>query len=158
MQKSFGYYVMRFALTVVGLFAFLWAASNLLAQFAPDLAMTLSNGPFAMGVFIAIMIFPPLQLAQTFFRHEQRHMSGGEGWGLAVIGALLLVVVMSSVVYLRLSQNQAALADLQREIGGDVVIAILPLALLAVFLMLVYRLFFWAAIRGQIKRAERSGA
>ncbi|MEX3016745.1 ABZJ_00895 family protein [Gymnodinialimonas hymeniacidonis] len=148
---------MRFALTLVSLFAFIWGGSNLLAQFAPDIAMTLSSGPFAIGIFVGVMIFPPLQLAQIFYRHEQRHMTGGEGWGLAVIGALLFVAVMCGVVYLRLWQNPTALADLQREIGGDFIIAFLPLGVLVVFLMLVYRLFFWAAIRGQIKRAERSG-
>ncbi|MEJ6393626.1 ABZJ_00895 family protein [Gymnodinialimonas sp. 2305UL16-5] len=158
MNRSLAYYVLRFALSVIGVTAMIWGVSVLLAQFAPEIAQMVFGGPAAIGIGVAIMIFPPLQLARVFYANEERRMGRGEGWSLAFICATLFTLVLTGLTFAALSQRAGALAEMQQVIGSDLAIAMLPLAILAVILTLIYRLFFWATIRGEVRRAERRAA
>ncbi len=150
------YYPLRFLLTVIGSLAILWGISQLMIQFAPSMAQTLLTGPGAVGMFVALMIFPPIALAQSFYRREARPMRGPEGLLLALVCAILFTVTVLGVVYYSLSLYPGSLEQVQRDIGGEWAVAAIPMVFFALVLAGVYRLFFWATIRGQMKRAARA--
>lgn len=156
MTKSLLYYAFRFFVSMIGMGALLFGVAYLLSRFAPDLAETLLTGPAMFGASTSIFIVPPFQVGQSFFRHEGRTMSSGEGWGLAAICSLIFTGVLTAGAYLSLSRNTEAWDRLLAENGDDLLLALVPLVGLAVVLMLLFKLFFWAAIRGQMKRAAQS--
>lgn len=155
MQKSFLYYVVRFIGAVFILCAMIYGAGLLLARFAPDISAVIFEGPGALGIAMALFIMPPLTVGQAFYRFEQRRMTAGEGWGLALVCGVLFMAICGGFVWWSLTNNPLQLQQLQADIGEDVVVAAIPLVVLAVFIVLVFKLFFWAAIRGQIKQAAR---
>ncbi|WP_341863667.1 ABZJ_00895 family protein [Gymnodinialimonas sp. 57CJ19] len=153
MAKPLLYYVFRFIVSVIGMGALLFGAAYLLLRFAPNLAETLMTGPAMIGASTSIFVVPPFQVGQSFFRHEGRAMSGGEGWGLAAICSVIFTGAVVAGAYLGLSRNTEAWDRLLAENGDDLLLALVPMVGLAVVLMLLFKLFFWAAIRGQLKRA-----
>lgn len=158
MEKSFGYYVVRFTISLIGVFGFIYGVTFLMARFAPDLAETILTGPAAFAAGFAVFILPPLQTGQSFFQHEARPMRRGEGWGLAAICALIFTAAIMGVTYLSIANDPQRAAELATALDDGVVVALIPMVLFAVLMMLIFRLFFWASIRGQMKRAARQGS
>lgn len=159
MNRSFGYYCLRyfgFSLLITLVIAVLVYATYALA---PDLAATLFEG--RMGLGVVSVIVPAMMVAQVFYRKEARKMTSRESWLMAFAFAVLafavnLTLVWGSWQFVPLSVSETNDLSQLWANGRDILLIIA--AIFAVVLVLLNKLMFWSAFRGEIKAAERKAA
>lgn len=159
MVKSFGFYCLRYVGFLVLALILVAAAVYGLHAIAPDLAADLFDGNTSMGIVSAII--PTMLVAQQFYKYEQRRMTAGEGWSMAVVFAILAFLVSGVVIWVgfRLALlSDAELRDVSMLWNGERQILLTVFAIFAVFLVLINKLMLWSGVRGAIKGAERLAA
>jgi len=153
MNKPAGFYSKLYVMWVVVAFVFVAVASFALAAFAPGL---LSGGGSGMGAVTVVV--PPMLAAQSFYKHEQRRMTGREGWLFAVwftVLAFAVSVVVLWVMVIVRPLNIQEMPDLHAILGDGTTIVLSVLGVFAVLLTLLNRLMIWSGIRGAIKQEEK---
>lgn len=154
MQKSVGYYVGRFTLFHVVTLVTIVALAMAFFTIAPALATRVLAGPGMSGIGVATFIVPPMLVGQVFFRNEQRAMTRGEGWGLALAFTFVVFAIAAAVLFV-MAQFDRSLHYVLTDVRDGIMILVGSLALLASIILSICRLTLWSSIRGQIKKAER---
>jgi hypothetical protein len=150
-------YALKFSVNTVLAFAVVMGGLYLVDRFAPALFEGGMVAGAAIGALMGLVLLPILAVAKAFYQAENRHVTGMEGLKMSVLFAALTLVILAvgSVILNQLMTGRpTGLAD-TAELTRD------PAALAAliggafVALALVYRLFLWAGIRGEIVRAAK---
>ncbi|MCF2905138.1 ABZJ_00895 family protein [Octadecabacter sp. CECT 8868] len=161
MTKSFGFYCTRFVIyniaVILAIVAIIWAAHT----FMLDLAARYFQGGSGSGMGVVSVIVPAMLVAQQFYKHEQRRMTAGEGWFMAVVFTLLTFAVsavmigVGTLIVPLTDGERGAMADMW---NNDSQLLMMIAGGFAVFLILVIKLMLWSGVRGEIKKAERLAA
>jgi hypothetical protein len=158
LNKSFGFYGMVYVGYAVLIIAISIAAIFTFEAIAPDLAASLFTSGTGSSVGFVLVILPPLMVAQRFYTLEQRRTTRREGWILAVLFTGLAFVVGAAFA-VRGALFDPASAESLRELGAifreDMSFTVIFVSVFALFILLINKLFIWAGIRGEIKKAER---
>jgi hypothetical protein len=157
MNKSFGYYCLRYVGFSLLITALIVAIVYGIYAAAPVFAAWVFEGRAGLGVVSVIV--PAMMAAQVFYRLEQRKMTSGESWSMAVAFMLLAFAVNGLLVWASLKIVPLSYGETNELVqlwqnGRDILMIIA-----AVFaLVLLNKLMFWSGIRGEIKTAERKAA
>ncbi|SMX44350.1 ABZJ_00895 family protein [Octadecabacter ascidiaceicola] len=161
MNKSLGFYSLRYAMYYVIVVVAVFVIAFCLYRFLPDIAESIFSGGGGTGVSVVSVILPPMLVAQLFYKHEVRRMTGGEGWMLAFVFTVLAFVLSAATLWIGiilqpLAEYEAAgLLSLWNE-ERDILLIVA--AVTAVVLILINKLMLWSGVRGSIKQEERLAA
>ena len=161
MNKSIGFYSVRYAVFYVIMIAVVVAITYAAYTFVPDLADTIFSGGGGSGVGVVTLILPPMLVAQAFYKNEGRAMTRGEGWKLAfiftVLAFLLSAVVFWGGTFIEpLSQQESSEMNMLFNEERDILVIVVAFA--AVFVLLTNMLMLWSGVRGEVKKAEKIAA
>lgn len=159
MVKSFGYYCARYVGFAVMITVAMVAIVYGMYAVIPDVATRLFEGGGGSGVGVVTVILPAMMVAQVFYKHEQRRMSRGEGWSMAVVFTVLAFAV--SAAFFAASLQFAPLTGEEGEslsaLWNDESSLLFTIGgVFAMFLVLINRLMLWSGVRGEMKKAERA--
>jgi len=156
MKKFSFHYVMRHVGTLLVTCLAIFALFYAIGTFAPDLLTSIPPGS-EVGLIVVLLFLPPMMTARAFYKHELRPMRSGEGWLLAIactLGgflALAMLVVGANTALYGTAAGQGEVGALLNDVTGLVIFA----AILCVVVLLINRLFFWATIKGEMKKAAK---
>ncbi|MGL4235792.1 hypothetical protein [Tabrizicola sp.] len=157
MNGSILSYSLKFAANTVVVFAVIVGALYLIDRFAPGLLQGGLVAGAVVGALIGLVLVPVVSVAKAFYLAEKRHVGGMEGIVMSIIFAVLTLVIVAAgaaVANRLMTGNPLGVANLT-DLTAD------PGALAAlgggafVALVVVYRLFLWAGIRGEMVRAAK---
>ncbi|NSX55917.1 ABZJ_00895 family protein [Parasulfitobacter algicola] len=154
MVRSKAQYSMTFAFYYTVAIVVLSAALFALQEFAPDLAASPMFLGALMGGSIAVLVIPVATVAKSFVTHEKRKTTFGEGWSLSImftIIAFVITIVFSVVANIAIYGNASGAADTNDLMADPAGLAIFG-GVVFVVILLLYRMFLWAAIKGEMKK------
>lgn len=161
MNKSVTYYSFVYTATYVLALVALFAITYGLFMFAPDLAESIFEGGGGTGASVMTLVMPPMMAAQSFYKHERRRLTRGEGWGMAVLFTVLAFVLSAATFWLSLKLQVLTprdIADLTSIWNEYQTVFFYVGAAFAVFILLLNKLMLWSAVRGAIKQEEKKAA
>lgn len=160
MNKSVGFYSLRFAIFFVLAVVMVYAIISAMYAFLPAVAeQFLSSG--STGASVVTVIMPPMMVAQTFYKHESRVMTGRESWLLAAIFTALGWVLSAGAVGIILTLqplNAYEINDLKSLFSDGQSIVMMVIAFFVVFTLMINKLMLWSGCRGEAKKAGRLAA
>ena len=160
MKSSSAAYVARFALLAVLALAALFAV---LAVLAPETPYAVPANPLIgvlFGGMIVAIILPSVLTGKQFYSREARLPRLGEG--LSLSGLFSLTFMLTSILVgwgadLALGGEPPHDRPGLNALLADLAPFLMLLAIVFVVLTLMIWLFFWAATRGEMKRAAKAG-
>jgi hypothetical protein len=157
MNGSILSYSLKFSVYTVLAFAVVAAGLYLINQYAPGLLQGGMDSGAMIGALVGLVMVPVLSVAKAFHASEGRHVTGTEGIVMSVIFALstLLIVAVATVIMNQLMTGSLVGYGNLDDLTADPAALGILVGGAFVTLVLVYRLFLWAGIRGEMVRASR---
>lgn len=158
MNNSKFFYTSRFALYALLAVCVLYAVFFAMEEYFGGLVLGGAVGGMVIGGSIGALLGPAAIVARLFLKHEGRGASFGEGLTLSALFAFVLIAISFAVTAILnyvlhgAWSGYADLESLNAEVGSGLVVIFL---VAFVILTLMIWLFFWSAIRGEMKKAAK---